>query len=67
MMASLLAMLSASSALAPAFQAPAPASQATHPLTGRQIAHVMGYTGADWLERPERESEENVQGALDAI
>jgi SAM-dependent methyltransferase len=67
MLALLLAMLYASSALAPAFQAPASASQATHPLTGRRIAHVMGYTGADWLERPERESEENVKGALDAI
>jgi len=67
MMASLLALLTASSTLAPAFQAPAYASQPTHPLTGRRIAHVMGYTGADWLERPERESEENVEGALDAI
>ena len=27
----------------------------------------MGVGGADWLERPERESEENVEGALDAI
>jgi len=45
----------------------APAFQATHPLTGRQIANVMGFRGADWLERPERESEENVEGALDAI
>ena len=25
---------------------------------GRQIAHVMGHEGADWLERPGRESEE---------
>jgi SAM-dependent methyltransferase len=63
-LASLLALLSAS---ASAFQASASASQPTHPLTGRRIAHVMGYTGADWLERPERESEENVEGALDAI
>jgi len=67
MMASLLALLTASSTLASAFQAPAPALQPVHPLTGRRIAHVMGYTGADWLERPERESEENVEGALDAI
>jgi SAM-dependent methyltransferase len=43
------------------------AYQGTHPLTGRQIAHVMGFGGASWLERPERESEENVEGALDAI
>ncbi len=27
----------------------------------------MGFGGASWLERPERESEENVEGALDAI
>jgi SAM-dependent methyltransferase len=59
--------LSALPALAPAFQAPAPASQSTHPLTGRHIANVMGFGGADWLERPERESEENVEGALNAI
>ncbi|MEO7675466.1 MAG: class I SAM-dependent methyltransferase [Verrucomicrobiota bacterium] len=26
---------------------------------GREIAHVMGHQGADWLERPEREAEEN--------
>ena len=27
----------------------------------------MGSSGADWLERPERETEENVEGALNAI
>ena len=26
---------------------------------GREIAHVMGHQAADWLERPEREAEEN--------
>ncbi len=26
---------------------------------GRQISHVMGHQGAEWLERPEREREEN--------
>jgi ubiquinone/menaquinone biosynthesis C-methylase UbiE len=26
---------------------------------GREIAHVMGHQGADWLERPEREEEEH--------
>jgi precorrin-6B methylase 2 len=40
---------------------------AVHPLTGRKIAGVMSAGGADWLERPEREAEENVEGALDAI
>lgn len=27
---------------------------------GREIAHVMGYQGMGWLNRPEREKEENV-------
>ncbi len=27
---------------------------------GREIAHVMGFQGMEWLERPEREKEENV-------
>jgi len=58
--AALVMMLTAAAALAPAFQS-------THPLTGRRIANVMGYSGADWLERPERETEENVEGALNAI
>jgi precorrin-6B methylase 2 len=49
---------------APAYQSTGPA---THPLTGRHIARVMGVGGADWLERPERETEENVEGALNAI
>jgi len=43
------------------------AAQGTHPVTGRQIAPVMGVAGADWLDRPEREREENPEGALNAI
>lgn len=31
---------------------------------GREIAHVMGYQGIDWLERPEREKEENTEKLL---
>lgn len=27
---------------------------------GREIAHVMGHQGADWLDRPEREEEERL-------
>jgi SAM-dependent methyltransferase len=42
-------------------------AQGTHPITGRRIAGVMGFGGADWLERPEREKEENPEGALDAM
>jgi ubiquinone/menaquinone biosynthesis C-methylase UbiE len=39
----------------------------THPVTGRQIAGVMGMSGADWLTRPEREAEEQPDKALDAL
>ncbi len=46
---------------------PVEAFQGTHPLTDRRIAPVMGAAGADWLDRPEREREENPEGALDAI
>jgi ubiquinone/menaquinone biosynthesis C-methylase UbiE len=42
-------------------------SQATHPLTGRQIAPVMGAAGAGWLDRPEREAEEAPDQALDSL
>lgn len=38
-----------------------------HPVTGRRIAGVMGMAGADWLVRPERESEEHPDQALDAM
>jgi tRNA A58 N-methylase Trm61 len=43
------------------------AFQSEHPLSGRRIAPVMGVGGADWLDRHERESEENPDGALDAL
>jgi ubiquinone/menaquinone biosynthesis C-methylase UbiE len=38
-----------------------------HPVTHRRIAGVMGAAGADWLVRPERESDERPDQALDAI
>ena len=41
--------------------------QATHPVTGRRIAPVMGVGGADWLDRPERQFEEQPDKALDAL
>jgi ubiquinone/menaquinone biosynthesis C-methylase UbiE len=50
-----------------AFVFAAHAFQSVHPVTGRPIAPVMGVGGADWLDRPEREKEENPEGALDAI
>ncbi|QJP36010.1 class I SAM-dependent methyltransferase [Nonlabens sp. Ci31] len=31
---------------------------------GREIAYVMGYEGMDWLDRPEREKEENTAKLL---
>src|SRR2546425_2428659 len=34
---------------------------------GREIAHVMGHQAADWLERPERESEEKPDLLLEAL
>jgi ubiquinone/menaquinone biosynthesis C-methylase UbiE len=33
----------------------------------RQIAQVMGYAGASWLERPEREKEEDPAKLIDAL
>lgn len=36
-----------------------------HPLTGRQIANI--YTGRDWLDRAEREAEEQPDRALELI
>ncbi len=41
--------------------------QPVHPVTGRPFAGVMGVQGADWLVRPERQSEEQPDAALDAI
>src|SRR4051812_7257474 len=34
---------------------------------GREIAQVMGHQGADWLERPEREQEEQPQKLLELM
>ncbi len=41
--------------------------QTEHPVTGRRIAPVMGLSGADWLERNEREQEEAPEKALEAL
>lgn len=50
-----------------AVASPALYAQTEHPLTGRKIASVMGISGADWLERPERELEENPTRAIDLL
>jgi SAM-dependent methyltransferase len=42
-------------------------SPGVHPVSGRRFANVMGWQGADWLERSERESEEEPDKALDAL
>src|SRR5205823_2751141 len=42
-------------------------AQGVHPISGRKYANVMGANGADWLVRPERETEEEPDAALDAI
>ena len=34
---------------------------------GREIAYVMGHSAADWLERPEREEEENPKKLLELL
>lgn len=34
---------------------------------GREIAHVMSYQGAGWLERPEREKEEHVSKLMPSL
>jgi ubiquinone/menaquinone biosynthesis C-methylase UbiE len=47
--------------LTPAF------GQAEHPATGRRIAPTMSISGADWLDRSDREREENPEAALNAL
>ena len=42
-------------------------AQATHPISGRTIAGVMGHEAASWLERPSRESEEAPSRAIAAL
>jgi ubiquinone/menaquinone biosynthesis C-methylase UbiE len=38
-----------------------------HPISGRQYANVMSYRGADWLDREERDIEEDPDAALEAL
>jgi ubiquinone/menaquinone biosynthesis C-methylase UbiE len=38
-----------------------------HPISGRQYANVMGYQGADWLDREERDIEEAPDAAIEAL
>jgi ubiquinone/menaquinone biosynthesis C-methylase UbiE len=38
-----------------------------HPISGRRYANVMGWQGAEWLDRAERELEEDPDNALAAL
>ncbi len=40
---------------------------AVHPITGRRIATVMSHLGADWLDRQDREREEEPDRAIAAL
>lgn len=42
-------------------------SPGVHPISGRRFAFVMGWQGAAWLDRPEREVEEDPDLALKTI
>jgi tRNA A58 N-methylase Trm61 len=42
-------------------------AQGVHPITGRKYVGVMSADGADWLTRPERETEEQPDEALRLI
>jgi ubiquinone/menaquinone biosynthesis C-methylase UbiE len=61
-----LLVLAAVAAL-PALAVSAARGEQRHPVSGRLIAPVMGYEGADWLERPEREFEEQPSKAIKAL
>jgi SAM-dependent methyltransferase len=59
-----LAVLAACVALGASLVAQAPGR---HPISGRQYAGVMGWQGAPWLEREERDIEEAPDVAIDAL
>jgi ubiquinone/menaquinone biosynthesis C-methylase UbiE len=62
------AWLSAAALALVAYLSAAPLAEAQrHPVSGRVIAQVMGYEGAEWLERPEREDEEQPSKAIKAL
>ena len=42
-------------------------NRGVHPVTGRVIAGTMSVDGADWLDRPEREREEQPEKAIAAL
>jgi SAM-dependent methyltransferase len=60
-------VLSGLAALAVAGSLAAQRQPGVHPISGRRFAPVMGYQGAEWLERREREQEEEPDVALDVL
>ena len=46
---------------------PAALAQEVHPVTGRRIAPVMGVDAANWLDREERQREEQPERAIAAL
>jgi len=42
-------------------------SPGTHPVTGRRFAEVMSHRGAPWLDRAERDREENTTRAIELL
>ncbi len=61
-LATLVVLVATGMALAQTVAAPG-----VHPISGRRFANVMGWQGAEWLERSERETEEEPDKALDAL
>jgi ubiquinone/menaquinone biosynthesis C-methylase UbiE len=57
------ACLLAASLVVASAQQPA-ATPGVHPISGRRLAGVMGYQGADWLDRQERAQEEAPDRAI---
>ena len=45
----------------------ATAQTGVHPLSGRRYAQTMGVEGADWLDRSERDQEEEPDHAIDVL
>jgi SAM-dependent methyltransferase len=58
----LATLLATASVLAQGVAAPG-----VHPVSGRRFANVMGWQGAEWLERSERDFEEAPDKALEAL
>ena len=50
-----------------AIAAVAAAQTGVHPISGRRFAQTMGVEGADWLDRAERDQEEDPDRAIDVL